>query len=233
MQYTVIIPCHNEAKRLNLAAFRRFEANHPEAALLFVDDGSTDATAACLADFPVLHLEENVGKAEAIRRGIIATLALDASTEAFAFLDADLATGLDELARLAGILAEKPRLAMVIGSRWPHLGAHIRRGAVRALAGRLMAWMIRLALGRPVYDTQCGAKVFRREVAWALFGRPFHSRWLFDVELLLRLHGRVEEVPLRAWREVGGSKLGLGAMLRAPFELARIVWYASREGASR
>ena len=233
MHYTVIIPCHNEAKRLNLAAFRRFEAEHPEAALLFVDDGSTDATAACLADFPLLHLEENVGKAEAIRRGIIATLALDASTEAFAFLDADLATGLDELTRLVGILAEKPRLAMVIGSRWPHLGAHIRRGAVRALAGRLMAWMIRLALGRPVYDTQCGAKIFRREVAWALFGRPFHSRWLFDVELLLRLHGRVEEVPLRAWREVGGSKLGLGAMLRAPFELARIVWYASREGASR
>lgn len=233
MQYTVIIPCHNEAKRLNLAAFRRFEANHPEAALLFVDDGSTDATAACLADFPVLHLEENVGKAEAIRRGIIATLALDASTEALAFLDADLATGLDELARLAGILAERPRLAMVIGSRWPHLGAHIRRGAVRALAGRLMAWMIRLALGRPVYDTQCGAKVFRREVAEEIFSRPFHSRWLFDVELLLRLRGRVEEVPLRAWREVGGSKLGLGAMLRAPFELARIVWYASGEGASR
>ena len=233
MHYTVIIPCHNEAKRLNLAAFRRFEANHPEAALLFVDDGSTDATAACLADFPLLHLEENVGKAEAIRRGIIATLALDASTEAFAFLDADLATGLDELTRLVGILAEKPRLAMVIGSRWPHLGAHIRRGAVRALAGRLMAWMIRLALGRPVYDTQCGAKVFRREVAEEIFSRPFHSRWLFDVELLLRLRGRVEEVPLRAWREVGGSKLGLGAMLRAPFELARIVWYASREGASR
>lgn len=230
MQYTVIIPCHNEAKRLNLAAFHRFEAEHPEAALLFVDDGSTDATAACLADFPVLHLEQNVGKAEAIRRGVLAMLALDASTEAFAFLDADLATSLDELARLAGILAEKPRLAMVIGSRWPHLGAHIRRGAVRALAGRLMAWMIRLALGRPVYDTQCGAKVFRREAAWTLFGRPFHSCWLFDVELLLRLRGHVEEVPLRAWREVDGSKLGLGAMLRAPFELARIVWYASREG---
>lgn len=83
----------------------------------------------------------------------------------------------------------------------------------------------------PVHDSQCGAKLFRASAARALFGEPFCSRWLFDVELLLRLPGgaaRAAEVPLARWREVGGSRLGAGAALRALIDLARIAWYTRR-----
>lgn len=229
MDYALIIPCYNEAARLDIPAFRRFAAAHPEVMLLFVDDGSTDGTASRLAGFRVLRLGRNCGKGEAIRQGVFAALRLKPPVQAIAFLDADLATGLDELARLASHLAAHPALQLVFGSRWPHWGSRIRRHAARGVGGRIMAWMIRLALGRAVYDTQCGAKIFRRAAVARLFKQPFHSRWLFDVELLLRLRGRAEEVPLRAWREVPGSKVGLLAMARAPFELARIVWYARKE----
>jgi hypothetical protein len=68
----------------------------------------------------------------------------------------------------------------------------------------------------PVYDTQCGAKLFRRETVETLFGDPFVTRWLFDVELLDRFllaYGQdaalreIFEFPLPEWRDVSGSTL--------------------------
>ena len=86
-------------------------------------------------------------------------------------------------------------------------------------------------LGLPVYDTQCGAKVFRVSIACEIFRAEFSSRWFFDVELLARYrqtHGReatlrkVIEVPLQTWIDQSGSKLALWDFLIVPFELWRI-----------
>ena len=89
-------------------------------------------------------------------------------------------------------------------------------------------------LGLQVYDTQCGAKVFRAMPALrAALSEPFRSRWAFDVELLFRLtrrNGDLEplttdamlEVPLDEWSDVGGSKLGPREAVRAAVDLARL-----------
>ena len=85
----------------------------------------------------------------------------------------------------------------------------------------------------PVYDTQCGAKLFRATPALAVaLDDRFLSRWAFDVELLGRLLtggatrplplSAIVEVPLAVWRDVKGSKLGAGAMVRSLQDLARI-----------
>jgi hypothetical protein len=83
----------------------------------------------------------------------------------------------------------------------------------------------------PVYDSQCGAKVFRSDVINVLFADPFVTQWLFDVEILVRLRNHLGserflksavEVPLTEWQEVGGSKLKLAHMARVPLELLRI-----------
>ena len=97
---TIVIPCFNEAKRLDLAAFEQFAAENPDANFLFVDDGSADDTRQMLdrlADrisdrASVLVLEQNSGKAEAVRRGI--TRALEAEPTYVGYWDADLATPL-------------------------------------------------------------------------------------------------------------------------------------------
>jgi hypothetical protein len=58
------------------------------------------------------------------------------------------------------------------------------------------------------YDSQCGAKVFRIAVAARCFRDPFVTRWLFDLEVLLRLRdAAVLEYPLREWRDVAGGKM--------------------------
>jgi len=67
-----------------------------------------------------------------------------------------------------------------------------------------------------VYDTQCGCKVFTREISIRLFKNEFISKWLFDVELFFRmiiLFGKeraiqkMYEVPLKSWIEKGNSKV--------------------------
>jgi len=120
------------------------------------------------------------------------------------------------------------------------LGRTIERRHVRHYVGRVFATCASLSLGLPVYDTQCGAKIFRRsEALLAAIATPFKSRWAFDVELFGRLvrpgHGtpgialnRIWEEPLRAWTDVAGSKLSAVAGLRAAFDLACIAWAIRR-----
>ncbi|MGE4564299.1 MAG: glycosyltransferase [Victivallaceae bacterium] len=224
----LIIPCYNEAERLDFEALRAFAAAHPDIALLTVDDGSTDATAQMLAGHQIslLRLERNGGKAEAVRQGMLA--ALREPCDYVGYFDADLATPLELAARWAARFDAEPGLGMICGCRLRRLGADIRRSALRHLIGRGFATFFSLYLRLPVYDTQCGAKLFRREIAQQLFAEPFVSRWLFDVELFRRfpreraLSGIFED-PLPAWRDVGGSKLKLRHALPVFIELTKII----------
>src|SRR5262249_27231448 len=133
----------------------------------------------------VLALRANVGKAEAVRAGVLR--ALDRGAAYVGFWDADLATPLAVVNEFRARLAARCELELVMGARIALLGRRIARRALRHYAGRAFATGASLALALPVYDTQCGAKLWRvlphtRE----LFERPFAGRWTFDVELLAR-----------------------------------------------
>jgi glycosyltransferase involved in cell wall biosynthesis len=245
VQRTVlIVPCFNEAQRLPVEAFRSFLADSKSVDFVLVDDGSTDGTAERLAEIRagaeervrVLALPHNVGKAEAVRRGI--RLALEGAAEgvdAVGYWDADLATPLDAVERLRGLLDANPRLEMVLGARVNLLGRHIRRNPWRHYLGRIFATAVSVALGVAVYDTQCGAKLFRVTPDLpALFEEPFETRWLFDVEILARLQRLrrqsggpplaevVAEYPLETWVDVEGSKVRTSDFVAAVAGLWRI-----------
>ena len=231
---TLIIPCKDEAKRLETTVFLDAVREIPELSLLFVNDGSTDATGEILAylvhaspAIAALHLPKNGGKAEAVRAGVSHLLAQD-RTGLIGFWDADLATPLEDVRRFVAVFERDPSAEMVIGSRWPHLGASVERSGLRDLTGKLMKFLIRRVLSAPVYDTQCGAKVMTRELAEEVFARKFLSPWLFDVELFRRMGKRrilkgVKELPLDSWRDVEGSKMTMGGALRSLVDLARIA----------
>jgi dolichyl-phosphate beta-glucosyltransferase len=247
LQKTVlIVPCYNEARRIRADAFVQAVATDPTLALLFVDDGSTDSTRAGLAQLcarrpeqmAVLGLERNVGKAEAVRAGLLA--AFERNPSVVGYFDADLATPLSEVSPMRALFDE-PRVEMVLGSRVALLGREIDRSPKRHYLGRVFATAASLVLGVQVYDTQCGAKLFRNtERTRRIFAQPFSVKWTFDVEILARLlgingsphshhgGGLVVEYPLRGWRDVAGSKLGLGASLRAAADLL-VVWARYRD----
>ena len=236
---TVVIPCYNEADRLDDAPLLAFLDSCAEASLLFVDDGSTDATADRLAAIAaarparidVLSLRPNGGKAEAVRRGMLA--ALERGAGLVGYLDADLSTPPGELFRLRAAF-ERPGVEAVLGARVALLGTDIERSAARHYLGRVFASVAAAILQARVYDTQCGAKLFRASPALAAaLATPFLSRWAFDVELLGRLLtgakgvagmpvSAVVEVPLTTWHDIKGSKLSPLAMARSLVDLGRI-----------
>jgi dolichyl-phosphate beta-glucosyltransferase len=233
----VVIPCYNEERRLRRAEFLAFVDAHAWAAFCLVNDGSRDGTLAAIESLAqsrpeqilVLNQSENGGKASAVRAGVL-HLAATQRWPVLGYWDADLSTPLAEIERLLTALRANPHCQLAMGSRVKRLGARIERRALRHILGRVFASFASAILGLPVYDSQCGAKLFRTSHVDAMFARPFLTRWLFDLEILARLRNEVDadtmamtvEVPLGQWQEVGGSKLGFGGMLPVPLELLKI-----------
>ena len=250
-EVTLVIPCYNEASRISLPDFRRALSDHPRLRLLFVDDGSTDETGKVLEGFrerfkdriTVLTQSPNAGKAEAVRVGMLHAFASGAFQAGYA--DADLATPLDEVMRLFDRLDARPMCVALYGSRVRLLGRQIERTVTRHFLGRLFATLASMTLRLPIYDTQCGAKCFRKDSAvLRALKEPFGSRWIFDVELIGRLSlelsrsGRtydssMVEEPLLIWKDVGGSRVKSTDFLRAVMELFNIYRSLRRADKSR
>ncbi len=134
----------------------------------------------------LIVLPTNVGKAEAVRLGMLA--AIERGGTVVGYLDADLATPVERDAPPDRDRTAQPHRTAVLGSRVALLGHTVRRRPMRHYLGRLYATAASLALGVAVYDTQCGAKVFRVGTPLQLaLADPFPDRWSFDVELLARL----------------------------------------------
>lgn len=245
-KHQIVVPCYNEAQRFDVDAFTSFLEQNDDVRFLFVDDGSTDGTHTCIAvlqdRFPhavsFLRLDTNVGKGEAVRIGIQSLLSSGATY--IGFWDADLSTPLREIRPMADILDADPRVNIVFGSRVKLMGRHIHRKMLRHYLGRVFATVVSIAVHLPVYDTQCGAKLFRmNNTLRDVLREPFITRWLFDVEILTRyiaLMGHdalalsLHEHPLMEWSDVRGSKVRFMDFAKGPIDLWRIKQRAATYG---
>jgi len=236
----IVVPCYNEARRLNTRAFSEFRLNGRRAEFLFVNDGSHDQTLAVLEqlhrDSPdtirVKDQQPNQGKAEAVRTGMVE--ALDVGADFVGYWDADLATPLSAIPRFIEVFEARAGVNVVLGSRVKLLGRSIERHAWRHYLGRVFATLVSEMLHLAVYDTQCGAKLFRATPELRrVLAEPFGTAWLFDVEILARLIGESDrgtaavarclyELPLDEWRDVPGSKLTRAAYVRAATSILRL-----------
>ena len=236
-QSLFIIPFYNEEKRIPHSEFIDGFARYHDIDFLLVNDGSVDKTQEILNDFAskfanvsVLNLEKNSGKAEAIRKAILQSRDLNYSS--FGYLDADLSTPISEIIRLLEFSKANPNLQIVMGTRIKLLGNSVVRSSKRHYFGRIFATIIsNFILETAVYDTQCGAKIIKSEVAVSLFEKEFRTKWLFDVEMLLRLkkragklEGIVAEIPLTTWIEKGNTKIKLKEFISFPVQLIMIYF---------
>ncbi len=240
----IVIPCFNEESRLKVNEFITL-ASRDEVRLLFVNDGSQDGTENVLKEISnaarghveYLSLPTNVGKAEAVRQGMLT--AIEGGVEVVGFIDADLSTPIDETIRLIKQLDQR-HIAVAIGSRIAMLGTKITRSPFRHYPGRVFASAASLILKVAVYDTQCGAKVFRNTHSLhSALERQYLSRWAFDIAFVGRLILGSEksrpdpveefiEVPLKAWTDFSDSKLKRSDAVKMLLDLFKIALDFSR-----
>lgn len=238
---TIVIPCYNEESRFPLQRFTDFADAHPAIRFLLVNDGSKDRTLDVLRSAAagredqvgVIDQPVNGGKGEAVRTGVMAAMQ-QSGCQFVGFWDADMATPLELIEDLAAVLQGRPELAMVFGARVKLLGRYVERRAIRHYLGRVFATAVSIVLRLPIYDTQCGAKIFRVDAGTpALFDQPFCSRWVFDVEIIARfirqrrydmesVQKSIYEFPLPEWRDVAGSRVRPRDFFRAFFDVLKI-----------
>lgn len=234
----IVVPCYNEELRLQQDHFVNFVALHHDIDFWFINDGSTDDTLGIIMQMSnkspdrifVHSLSANSGKAEAVRQGIC----LLSNTEKYnyiGFIDADLSAPLTEIVKLLHVLNNESTLFAVVGARVKMLGRRIQRNNLRYYVSRVFTTYYNSILKLPNYDTQCGLKLFVQKVAETIFLEPFFSKWLFDIEIFLRIRNLVGrdnyskhilEVPLDEWREINGSKVKLIDFIKAPIEVLRL-----------
>lgn len=230
MRLDIVIPAHNEEHRIDatLRAFRNRIAD-PEVRFLVAMDCCTDATADIVAghgaaDARVIGIRyPKLGKG-----GVIMETLRRCDGDVVGFVDADCATPPAEFLRLVQALEESD---MAIAARW-HRAAVLpgRRPLSRRVESRVFAGTVRTLFGLPYRDTQCGAKVFRREVAEAILPLLSSRDFLFDVELLLAagtMGFKVVEVPT-VWVDRAGSRLRAGQDGRRMAMSALRLWVHMR-----
>ena len=230
MRLDIVIPAHNEQHRIDatLHAFRE-RISDADVRFLVAMDCCTDATADIVGRHSAVDprvvglVYPKLGKG-----GVIMETLRRSDADIVGFVDADCATPPAEFARLVEAAAEAD---MAIAARW-HSASVLpaSRPLSRRVESRVFAGAVRALFGLPYCDTQCGAKVFRREVADAVLPVLSSRDFLFDVELLMAARSlgfRVVEVPT-VWVDQAGSRVRAGHDGRRMALSALRLWFHLR-----
>lgn len=219
---SIVIPAYNESTRIRPLLS---ELSDPDLEFIFVCDG-TDDTAVIVQDYKENHPDltircltfpHRLGKGGGVKAGFAV-----ASAPFVGFMDADNSTKVSELVRLFRLIGDHDG---VIGSR--HLPGQVlqrKQPLCRRIQSRIFNGLIRLLFGLPFYDTQCGAKIFKKEAIDAVLPDLRSTGFEFDVELLWHLSRKgytLIEVPV-IWNDTQDSRLRLSDTLSMLVTLFRV-----------
>lgn len=236
----LIVPVYNEYKRLLVEAYCAFIASDQHVHIIFVDDASVDDSGKllyqikqfCPSRVEIVHHSIRSGKAEAIRTGMLKGMR-SGDYQYFGFIDADLAVPLTDISLFTERLKED-RGRMAIGIRTDANKGTINRTALREIMGNLFRAYLHNVLHFLIVDSQCGAKVFSADIVSVLYENPFKTRWLSDVEIIMRYrhHLRLKnegiekyiiQIPVSKFEDKPDSKVNFIELLRTLKELIIIT----------
>jgi dolichyl-phosphate beta-glucosyltransferase len=210
---SVVVPCYNEENRLPRTVERieeYFAGKRVDHELILVDDGSADATRSVMdaaakthASVKVEALPQNRGKGRALAVGVQA-----ASGDPILVTDADLSTPIEEVEKLQAALNAGAGVA--IGSRALRGSrVEVSQPLYRVLMGKGFNLIVQAVLLPGIWDTQCGFKLFRADVAHRVFGDLVTDGFGYDPEVLYRARQqgvKIVEVPV-VWRNSAPTKV--------------------------
>jgi len=236
---SIVIPAYKEALKIerDVAAADAFLRSRPQGGeILVVDDGSSDGTAAAAralqARYPSLRVvsyERNRGKGHAVAQGVA-----HARGEAIMFADAGLCVPYD-IATLGITMLELDMCDVAHGSRRMRGSVLRAQPLYRQIGSQVYNLVVHAAMSVPLYisDTQCGFKIYRADVARALYGELLTDGFMFDIEMILRALRRgyrILEFPV-LWSNDADTRFDpVKGTVRNFAELARIRWALATEG---
>ncbi len=233
----IIIPCFNEFKRIDKTRYINFLKANKNCTIVFSEDGSTDGTLKVLKEIQnaskdnvhIHVLDRNKGKAEAIREAVLYSYENKINFNKLAYIDADLSVSLEECLSISKEVTNDVFFAF--GSRILKIDTYIKKRKFRHYSGRFIATIIATVLKVPIYDTQCGCKIFSRSLASQVFQERFISKWLFDVEIFFRiihlysikeLQNKSREIPLKSWIDNDESKVKITYFFKMWYDIYAI-----------
>ncbi len=226
MYINICVPCFNESNRLSLflnqiqelSNLNTFQDHSID--FTFLNDGSlhdeSQKMNSIITTFKstrfnisMINFDSNRGKGAVLRDGFQVAINKNCY-DIIGFMDGDGATGALELQNLILNFEKNKDLDLVIGSRWKALGYKVERTLKRHLMGRIFATLLSVIFDIPVYDSQCGAKLFKATVLNnKLLTYCYDNKWLFDTQLLITLYlskKKIIEQPVN-WKDQPGSKV--------------------------
>jgi len=223
---SIVVPCYNEEQRLprTIEQIERYlEGKHLEYELIVVDDGSADGTRmimdAAAERNPSVRVEalaHNRGKGRALATGVGV-----ARGDEILLTDADLSTPIEELEKLQAAIDSGAGVAIgsraVRGSR-----VEVSQPVYRVLMGKAFNLIVQAVLLPGIWDTQCGFKLFRADVAHRVFAGLVTDGFGYDPEVLFRARTQgvsIAEVPV-VWRNSAPTKV---SPIRSSFDMLRHV----------
>ncbi len=203
---SLVIPVHNGADFVadSIDEARIFlDRKCPSYEIVIVDDGSTDDTQGALEPLldervKLLRLPQNTGKFGALKAGMAV-----AHGDCRVFTDADLPYDLEAVPYIAD-LVNGHGYDIVVGDRTLAESVSLSNSRVaRKLSSRVFSYCVRMLVTGGLFDSQCGIKGFRGEVADALFPLVMDTSFSGDVELLyiaLKHNLSIRRIPVRLQR---------------------------------
>ncbi len=224
-ELSVVVPAYNSARYIGATVdklARFLDQRGIRGEIVVVDDGSADDTAAAAAVSPlaiVVRQERNRGKGAALRAGMAR-----ARGDVRAFTDADLPYGTEPLDRAMHYITER-RFHAVLGDRTLPGSTYADSGPLRAVVSELSSLAFRTLVTGGIYDTQCGIKAFRGDVAAELFRLSRVDGFAIDVELiylLLKYRLDIKRFPVQLLRNSSSSVRVVRDSWRAFVDIGRM-----------
>jgi len=215
MNLSLIIPAHNEEARIGpmLDAYLPFFTQRygDDTEFIVVVNGSTDDTAGVVGEYGERFSQLRcIVEPQAIGKGGALILGFqEARGDLVGFVDADGSTPPAAFQNLIDVIGDAD---VAVASRWCR-GAIVSppQPLTRRIASRVFNVLTRLLFGLRLTDTQCGAKVMKRDALAPVLDKLGITRWAFDVDLLFQMQraGRkIVEVPTE-WHDIAGSKIDI------------------------
>jgi glycosyltransferase involved in cell wall biosynthesis len=236
MMLSIVIPAYNEEKRIlktledYYTYFRQRDKNSgylQKFEIIVVCNNCSDKTFQVVKKYRDSHPSKNniilinipwyTGKGGAVMAGFA-----KAKGEMVGFTDADNSTRPHQFMKLVNVMKHKKKYAVIASRRMKDSEMVPARSLMQNASSFLFNYVVNQLFDFGIIDTQCGAKLFSKDIAQLLVEDVVEEGWIFDVDMIYLCTDRykvaVEEVPVR-WHDADGSHLSTWAGIKAVWQL--------------